>query len=406
MKKISLFIFILFSFNAIAQKATLADNVAMYLGKQYKVGDIVHLGYGSGNNKQFSFINYGKSISGISLPGLYHHADENWSKADVEIEKVYKTSGVIWLKCKPIDKGSAIGSILGNKIFINIEGAVDNKEINGVSAQTGTQSAKIETPPVPVPSPAKAGNGQQKAGKQIADPPPPQKVQNKKVEKELPQSNKTVNIPANIPGGNSNGKLYFRTLMLMSSYGNSLELSWLFLGNNGTIVRDPKHGVNPINFSAELADNADNAGKYKISNNKLNVTWQNGRTENWGLEYDHGELSAVDGGLVSRPDALPANYKISGQYAASAVLPGVSSVQTFVFSKDGTFTLNRLGTVHTAEVGGKSESNSNGTYTIGGNTLHLNFANGEKQVATIWMWDQGNGKHHLVINKSSFPQEK
>lgn len=403
MKKITLFITLIISLNGFAQKATMADNVATYLGKQYKVGDTVHLWYGSGTNKLFSFINYGKAISGVSLPGLYHHADQNWSKADVEIEKIYKTSGVIWLRCKPIDKGLSVGSILGSKIFINLEGAVDNKEINGVSAQRGTQTTVIETPPAPVPAPVKAISEKQKTEKQLADA--PTKVQNKKTVKNIPQTNKTV-TPDNIPKGNSTGKLYFRTLMLTSAYGSSLEISWIFLGNNGTLVRDPKHGVNPINYQAESADNANNIGKYKIGGNKLNVTWQNGQTEKWDIEYDHGELSAVDGGLVSRPDALPANYKISGQYAASAVLPGVSSVQTFVFSKDGTFTLNRLGAVHTTDVSGKSESNDNGTYTISGNTLHLNFANGEKQVATIWMWEQENGKKHLVINKNSFPQEK
>jgi hypothetical protein len=146
MKIIIFFIAILFGVSANAQKATLTDDIVTYLSKQYKAGDIIHLGYGSGNNKQFSFVNYGKSISGISIPGLYHHADANWSKADVQVEKVYKTSGTIWLKCKPIDKGSAAGSIIGNKIFINIEGAVDNKEINGISPQPDVQASVSAAP--------------------------------------------------------------------------------------------------------------------------------------------------------------------------------------------------------------------------------------------------------------------
>ena len=146
-----------------------------------------------------------------------------------------------------------------------------------------------------MPAPVKAISEKQKTEKQLADA--PTKVQNKKTVKNIPQTNKTV-TPDNIPKGNSTGKLYFRTLMLTSAYGSSLEISWIFLGNNGTLVRDPKHGVNPINYQAESADNANNIGKYKIAGNKLNVTWQNGQTEKWDIEYDHGELSAVDGGLV------------------------------------------------------------------------------------------------------------
>jgi len=173
MKKNLFFIILLFSITAGAQRATLKGDAVTYLGKQYKVGDIIHLGYGSGNNKEFAFINYGKSVGGFNLPGLYHHADVNWSKADVEILKLYKTSGVIWAKCKPLDMGSSIGSILGNKVFINIEGAVDNKEIKGVDQQSNnlstsqlnnapppSQTTKIQTPiqmkKAPVPPPAKS----------------------------------------------------------------------------------------------------------------------------------------------------------------------------------------------------------------------------------------------------------
>ncbi len=133
MKKNIFIICLLFSITTKAQKATVTDG-ASYLGKKYNLGDIIHLGYGSNNNKDFAFVNYGKSVGGINIPGLYHHADVNWSKADVEIEKIEKKSGIVWLRCKPIDKGSSVGSILGSKIFINLEGAVDNNEIKGVSA--------------------------------------------------------------------------------------------------------------------------------------------------------------------------------------------------------------------------------------------------------------------------------
>ncbi|WP_207494476.1 agenet domain-containing protein [Aridibaculum aurantiacum] len=203
----------------------------------------------------------------------------------------------------------------------------------------------------------------------------------------------------------TNGKLYFRTLTWTGMYGTSLDISWLYLGNNGSIVRNPINGVNPVDFKAELANNASNTGKYKIAGNKMNITWSDGKTAEWSLETRNGEYVAIDGGIVTRPNALPANYRISGQYAGGAVLPNVSSISTFIFSKDGTFTLKRSGAVHTADITGLSQDTNKGTYTITGNTLRLIFDNGQKQVANILIWDMKGGKRYLVINSTSYPQE-
>ncbi len=80
-----------------------------------------------------------------------------------------------------------------------------------------------------------------------------------------PATNREVNRqPQKVAQGNStssNGKLYFRTMSWYSSYGSSLDLNWIFLGNDGTFVRDPKNGVNPVNYAAELQNNADNIYK-------------------------------------------------------------------------------------------------------------------------------------------------
>ena len=155
MRTLLFFSILFFSLSAVAQKASFNENSVSYLGKTYKVGDVIHLGYGSVNNKDFAFVNYGKSIGGVNLPGLYHHADADWSKADVEIIKLYTNKGVIWAKCSPVNRGSAIGSALGNKIYINIEAAADNKEITGVEAaknQTANHSNNEikEDAPAPV----------------------------------------------------------------------------------------------------------------------------------------------------------------------------------------------------------------------------------------------------------------
>ena len=53
---------------------------------------------------------------------------------------------------------------------------------------------------------------------------------------------------------------------------------------------------------------------------KMHITWQDGKTADWDLEYDKGEISAIDGGIVTLQTGMPAGYKLDGQYAASAML--------------------------------------------------------------------------------------
>ena len=137
----------------------------------------------------------------------------------------------------------------------------------------------------------------------------------------------------------------------------------------------------------------------------LKITWSDGKTATWSTEKEKGKYSIIDGGITTIQDAMPKNYRIEGQYAASVVLPNVASTQTLVFKKDGTFTHNGYGTVTTPDVTGESESNRQGTYDITGNTLTLKYNNGETKKSVIAIWDM-DGEKNLVINSSYYPQEK
>ena len=289
------------------------------------------------------------------------------------------------------------GLIIGSKVSFT---AVDGKTYTGTVTQIQGEQYKVKYDNVDFDAWLTAPQFrvvQTKitAGAKMANRTPPAQANAQK------QTNRIAPV-----SGSMKGKLYFRTMSWMNQYGTTLDLSWIFLGDNGMIVRDPKHGVNPINYQAELADNSNNVGKYSIADKALKVTWENGKTTSWSLESANGELTAIDAGIVSRPAALPNNYRISGQYAAGAFLPNVSSVQTLVFNTNGTFTQSKSGAVHNNDISAISTSDGKGTYNITGNTLRLNFENGEKLVAVIRVWDMGNGKKHLVINRSSFPQER
>lgn len=202
-----------------------------------------------------------------------------------------------------------------------------------------------------------------------------------------------------------NGTLYLRTYMWTGMYGSSLDISWIYLGKDGKIVRNPKHGVDPVNWEKEKTDNAKNVGTYTEKGSSLEIKWSDGKTAKWTIERKSSEVTAIDGGIVSIPDRMPSNYKIEGQYAASTVLPNVSNSQTLVFKKDGTFNMANLGTIATADVSASSESASKGSYDISGNTLTFKFANGEVKKSVICIWDM-DGVKNLVINSRYYPREK
>lgn len=204
----------------------------------------------------------------------------------------------------------------------------------------------------------------------------------------------------------SNSDLYLRTFMWTGMYGSSLDISWICLDENGNIVKNPKYGVNPVDWAKEKQDNPKYTGTYKIlGDTALSITWQNGKTDTWSLEEKDGEYSAIDGGITTKQEGMPEGYRIEGQYASSVVLPNVASTSTLVFKKDGTFTSSNYGTVTTTDVTGESEKKNAGTYDISGNTLTMKFPDGKVEKSVITIWDM-DGEKNLVINSKYYPQEK
>jgi len=199
--------------------------------------------------------------------------------------------------------------------------------------------------------------------------------------------------------------VYLRTVNITNPNGSTTDISWIYLGADSVIIKDPKYGVDPVDLVAEKAHNAGKTGKYSISGNKMLISWQNGKTAEWNLEYKDGQLTAIDGGSVIKQTPLPANYRITGQYSAGSILPNISSSSTIVFSKDGSFSQSNYGGVSTTAGSVVSQDISEGNYTITGNTIRLNYTSGNKAVSMISIWTKPNGKTHLIINNSSFPQE-
>jgi hypothetical protein len=200
------------------------------------------------------------------------------------------------------------------------------------------------------------------------------------------------------------GTVYLRTLYTAFG-GGSLTISWIYLGSDGTIVHNPRHGVDPIDVEAEKKDNEENVGSYQIEGDKMNIVWSNGRKDDWSIEKENGEITIIDGGIVTIPDKFEKGETIKGKFAATALGSSFSRVQSFIFKKDGKFDLVTSTAVSNEYFSDYGENRKGGSYDLDGNTLRLQFEDGRKEIATISHWKQDDGKLHLVINNSSFPQE-
>ncbi len=214
---------------------------------------------------------------------------------------------------------------------------------------------------------------------------------------------KRVHVKKTVPAA-PKADIYLRTVQTGSS-GNTQDISWIYISRDGTIIKDPKYGVDPIDLAAEKKHNASKTGKYTISGNKMMINWENGKTAEWTIDQKGNGFTSIDGGAVGKQTPLPANYRIAGQYSAESIFPSVSSSITVLFSKDGSFSQSSFGGVNTASGSAVSQDLSDGTYNITGNTLRLNYVNGDKIIAMITIWTLADGKKYLVINGSSFPQK-
>lgn len=199
----------------------------------------------------------------------------------------------------------------------------------------------------------------------------------------------------------STGKVYLKTTM----WGSGLSIEWIYLGNDGTIISNPKYGVNPINIAAESANNLAGIGTYKIVDNTFQIKWKNGKSATWNFEKAKGEYSAINGGIVTIPDALPANYKLNGSYSAGAVTANLSSSSTLNFTPDGKFTEGRHGTVSTTETSASASDKRGGIYTVTGNTLKLKYNSGETYIAVVGIYKISNTLTYFIINSSSYKQK-
>ncbi|MBV9658634.1 MAG: lipocalin family protein [Verrucomicrobia bacterium] len=183
-------------------------------------------------------------------------------------------------------------------------------------------------------------------------------------------------------GGLEDG-LYLRTAY---AFGN-LDISTVYLAGD-RIAWNPRGGVDPFDFAAAEKNDPKNVGHFKVNGDKLEVTWGGGRAaQSLPLEYDKGQLSALDGGLISKAAAYKKDEHLDAVFSGSIGTANVSAARTLTLTKSGQFTMSALGDVtlprSTGGGSASSESNTQGTYTLSGNTLTLHFADGKTEKHTV-----------------------
>lgn len=185
----------------------------------------------------------------------------------------------------------------------------------------------------------------------------------------------------------------------------TLELSFIYLGDDGTIVMDPRLGADPVNPEEE-AKLGTKVGKYTLSDEKADVTWSDGSKSTYNLQYNKGDISGWDSGIMVRCDKYPANTKFEKSFKGGNVVSGggslVGSFQTYNFHQNGTFDLGTQGTISTAETGGISTGSYKGTYQLGGNTLKLAFEDGKTDTFVITPFEDYYGKEGFILNGTHF----
>ena len=120
MKRIILFLLI--STSAIAQKAVLDGDSIRYKDKVYYVDQVVQLGNGSKSDKGFAFVSVTSFLYGDGP------LKADLSNYKVKLDKLVMKFGKPYLRGYLIDENE-LPVAKGNKIFINIEEALNSKEM-------------------------------------------------------------------------------------------------------------------------------------------------------------------------------------------------------------------------------------------------------------------------------------
>lgn len=101
--------------------AAIVKDTAIYLGHRFALNDTITVGYGSKADKGFAFCKMGSDLAG------YNDLMKEFSRYDAVIDKIKKVGRIVYIRAKFTEKNLNI--LGGNKLLVDLEGAIDNKEL-------------------------------------------------------------------------------------------------------------------------------------------------------------------------------------------------------------------------------------------------------------------------------------
>lgn len=177
---------------------------------------------------------------------------------------------------------------------------------------------------------------------------------------------------------------------------------WYFLSDGRYLNDAPQEELSAKGMEPVCTKYAGECGKYAIAAGKLNLTPNKGKP--WTTDFAPAGANWKIGGLDCQriTASYPANAKLNGKYTSGQAYGGIASATTFLFSPDGSYTVERVGAVRAGGTGATSASASRGTYRLSGNTLELS-ANGAVTRHLIYELPAGTGTQMVV---DGFPWKK
>lgn len=147
---------------------------------------------------------------------------------------------------------------------------------------------------------------------------------------------------------------------------------WYFLPDGRYLNDAPQEELTPQGLERGCAKYPDSCGTYEVAGAKLNLTPRKGKA--WSTDFKppangNYEISGIPCQIVK--STYPANSKLNGTYTSGSGFGGVSSASTYVFSPDGSYTYEAVGSVRTGGASATSASAKRGAYNLLGNTLTL-----------------------------------
>jgi len=136
-------------------------------------------------------------------------------------------------------------------------------------------------------------------------------------------------------------------------------------------------------------------GKYSLTGGKLNLTPVKGKPWVADFKTEGADWNIGSNSCQKITAVYPANAKLNGRYTSGQSYGGNSSASTYVFSPDGAYTIENVGSARSSASSGLSVNAQKGRYRLSANTWELT-ANGQTTRHLSYEIPAGSGTQMVI----------